>query len=255
MKKFNVEKEVNNIVDFIKKYYKDNNLGGAILGISGGKDSGVVAGLLVKALGKENVIGVTLPCHSKEEDRIDAKLVSDYYGIELINFDITSTFDAFKDELKNLGTFTDEEVKNSDINLKPRLRMSTLYYLAALYSAIKGKTYLVAGTSNKCELYVGYFTKGGDSVHDISLIADYTVEEVIKIGEYLKVPDKVLYKTPNDGLSNLTDEDKLGVKYKDIATYMEDATLLDKDTREKIEKLHKNNLHKFNIPTYKKEEE
>lgn len=255
MKKFNVEKEVNNIVDFIKKYYKDNNLGGAILGISGGKDSGVVAGLLVKALGKENVIGVTLPCHSKEEDRIDAKLVSDYYGIELINFDITSTFDAFKDELKNLGTFTDEEVKNSDINLKPRLRMSTLYYLAALYSAIKGKTYLVAGTSNKCELYVGYFTKGGDSVHDISLIADYTVEEVIKIGEYLKVPNKVLYKTPNDGLSNLTDEDKLGVKYKDIATYMEDATLLDKDTREKIEKLHKNNLHKFNIPTYKKEEE
>lgn len=254
MKKFNVEKEVNNIVDFIKKYYKDNNLGGAILGISDGKDSGVVAGLLVKALGKENVIGVTLPCHSKEEDRIDAKLVSDFYGIELINFDITSTFDAFKDELKNLGTFTNEEVKNSDINLKPRLRMSTLYYLAALYSAIKGKTYLVAGTSNKCELYVGYFTKGGDSVHDISLIADYTVEEVIKIGEYLKVPGKVLYKTPNDGLSNLTDEDKLGVKYKDIATYMEDATLLDKDTREKIEKLHKNNLHKFNIPTYKKGE-
>ncbi len=254
MKKFNAELEVKNIVDFIKKYYKDNNLGGAILGISGGKDSGVVAGLLVKALGKENVIGVTLPCHSKEEDRTDAKLVSDYYGIELINFDITSTFDAFKDELKSLWTFTNEEIKNSDINLKPRLRMSTLYYLAALYSTLKGKTYLVAGTSNKCELYVGYFTKGGDSVHDISLIADYTVEEVIKLGEYLKVPEKVLYKTPNDGLSNLTDEDKLGVKYKDIATYMEDATLLDKDTREKIEKLHKNNLHKFNIPTYKRGE-
>ena len=254
MKKFNAELEVNNIVDFIKKYYKDNNLGGAILGISGGKDSGVVAALLVKALGKENVIGVTLPCHSKEEDRIDAKLISDYYGIELINFDITSTFDAFKDELKSLGTFANEEVKNSDINLKPRLRMSTLYYLAALYSALKGKTYLVAGTSNKCELYVGYFTKGGDSVHDISLIADYTVEEVIKLGEYLKVPEKVLYKTPNDGLSNLTDEDKLGVKYKDLATYMEDSTLLDKDTGEKIEKLHKNNLHKFNIPTYKKGE-
>lgn len=254
MKKFNAELEVNNIVDFIKKYYKDNNLGGAILGISGGKDSGVVAGLLVKALGKENVIGVTLPCHSKEEDREDAKLVSDYYGIELINFDITSTFDAFKDELKSLGTFTNEEVKNSDINLKPRLRMSTLYYLAALYSMVKGKTYLVAGTSNKCELYVGYFTKGGDSVHDISLIADYTVEEVIKLGEYLKVPEKVLYKTPNDGLSNLIDEDKLGVKYKDIATHMKDATLLDKDTREKIEKLHKNNLHKFNIPTYKRGE-
>ena len=252
MKKFNAEKEVKNIVKFVREYYKKNNLGGAILGISGGKDSGVVAGLLVEALGKENVIGITLPCHSKEEDRIDAKLVSDYYGIELINFDITSTFDAFKDELKNLGTFTNDEVKNSDINLKPRLRMSTLYYLAALYSMVRGKTYIVAGTSNKCELYVGYFTKGGDSVHDISLLADYTVEEVIKLGEYLKVPDKVLYKTPNDGLSNLTDEDKLGVKYNDIATYLENKDLLDKEIREKIEKLHKNNLHKFNIPTYKK---
>ena len=254
MKKFNAEKEVKNIVKFVREYYKKNNLGGAILGISGGKDSGVVAGLLVEALGKENVIGITLPCHSKEEDRIDAKLVSDYYGIELINFDITSTFDAFKDELKNLGTFTNDEVKNSDINLKPRLRMSTLYYLAALYSMVRGKTYIVAGTSNKCELYVGYFTKGGDSVHDISLLADYTVEEVIKLGEYLKVPDKVLYKTPNDGLSNLTDEDKLGVKYNDIATYLENKDLLDKEIREKIEKLHKNNLHKFNIPTYKKGE-
>ena len=254
MKKFNAEKEVKNIVKFVREYYKKNNLGGAILGISGGKDSGVVVGLLVEALGKENVIGITLPCHSKEEDRIDAKLVSDYYGIELINFDITSTFDVFKDELKNLGTFTNDEVKNSDINLKPRLRMSTLYYLAALYSMVRGKTYIVAGTSNKCELYVGYFTKGGDSVHDISLLADYTVEEVIKIGEYLKVPDKVLYKTPNDGLSNLTDEDKLGVKYNDIATYLENKDLLDKEIREKIEKLHKNNLHKFNIPTYKKGE-
>ena len=254
MKKFNAEKEVKNIVKFVREYYKKNNLGGAILGISGGKDSGVVAGLLVEALGKENVIGITLPCHSKEEDRIDAKLVSDYYGIELINFDITSTFDAFKDELKNLGTFTNDEVKNSDINLIPRLRMSTLYYLAALYSMVRGKTYIVAGTSNKCELYVGYFTKGGDSVHDISLLADYTVEEVIKLGEYLKVPDKVLYKTPNDGLSNLTDEDKLGVKYNDIATYLENKDLLDKEIREKIEKLHKNNLHKFNIPTYKKGE-
>ena len=249
---FNAKEEVKNIISFVKDYYNKNNLGGAILGISGGKDSAVVAALLVEALGKENVIGITLPCHSKEEDKIDAKLVSDYYGFELLNFDITNTFDAFKDELNNLGTFTNEDVKNSDINLKPRLRMSTLYYLAALYSMVRGKTYIVAGTSNKCELYVGYFTKGGDSVHDISLLAGYTVDEVIKIGEYLKVPEKVLYKTPNDGLSNQTDEDKLGVKYKDIATYLEDKKLLDKKTISKIEKLHKNNLHKFNIPTYRK---
>jgi len=254
MKNFNAEKETKKVIEFIRNYYKENNLGGAILGISGGKDSGVVAGLLVEALGKDNVIGVTLPCHSKDEDRIDAKLVSDYYGFKLINFDITNTFDAFKDELKNLGDFNEDELKNSDINIKPRLRMATLYYLAALYSAINNKTYLVAGTSNKCELFVGYFTKGGDNVHDISTIADFTVEEVIKIGEYLKVPDKVLYKKPNDGLSNQTDEDKLGVTYKDIAKYMNNEDL-DEEVRLKIEKLHNNNRHKFNIPTYRRDEE
>lgn len=249
---FNVKEETKKVIEFIRNYYKENNLEGVILGISGGKDSAVVAALFVEALGKENVLGVTLPCHSKKEDAIDAKLVSDYYGFDLINFDITGTFDAFKNELKNLGEFTLEEVKNSDINLKPRLRMSTLYYLAALYSALKGKTYLVAGTSNKCELYVGYFTKGGDSVHDISPIADFTVDEVIEIGKYLNVPEKVLFKTPNDGLSNMTDEDKLGVKYKDIADFMEDANSVSEETRERIERLHKNNLHKFNIPTYRR---
>lgn len=254
MKEFNAERETKRIIDFIRKYYKDNNLGGVILGISGGKDSGVVAGLFVEALGKENVIGVTLPCHSKENDRIDAKLVSDYYGFELINFDLTNVFDSFKDELNNLGEFNEEETKNSDINLKPRLRMSTLYYLAALFSGVRNKTYLVAGTSNKCELYVGYFTKGGDSVHDIAVIADYTVEEVIKIGDYIKVPNKVLYKTPNDGLSNQTDEEKLGVPYSDVAQYMEDESKVDEEIRVKIRKLHNNNLHKFNIPTYRKED-
>ena len=130
--------------------------------------------------------------------------------------------------------------------------MATLYYLAALYSTLKGKTYLVAGTSNRCELFVGYFTKGGDSVHDISTIADFTVDEVIAIGEYLNVPEKVLYKKPNDGLSNQTDEEKLGVKYKDIASYMEDPNLVEKEVGEKIKILHNNNKHKFNIPTYRR---
>jgi len=252
MKEFNVEYETNNIINFIRNYYKENNLGGVILGISGGKDSGVVSALFTKALGKENVIGVTMPCHSKDEDKIDAKLVSDYYGFELINFDITSTFDTFKAELTNLGEFNDLETKNSDINLKPRLRMSTLYYLAALFSAIRNKTYLVAGTSNKCELFVGYFTKGGDNVHDISVIADFTVDEVIKIGEYLKVPERVLYKKPNDGLSNMSDEDKLGVKYSEIADFMNDENSVDNNVGAKIKRLHKNNQHKFNIPTYRR---
>lgn len=251
MKEFDALKETQNVIEFIRDYYQKNNLGGAIVGISGGKDSAVVAGLMVESLGKENVIGVTLPCHSKEEDKIDAKLISDFYGFNLINFDLTNIFDNFKSELKKLGDFTNEELKNSDINLKPRLRMASLYYLAALYSTLNKKTYLVAGTSNKCELYVGYFTKGGDSVYDIAPISDFTVEEVIKIGEVLKVPTKVLYKKTNDGLSNQTDEEKLGVKYNEIASYILGEEI-DKGIAQKIKKLHDNNLHKFNIPTYRR---
>lgn len=252
--KFNVKKEKEKMIQFIRDYYQKNNLGGIIIGISGGKDSGVVAGLFVEALGKENVIGVTLPCHSKDSDENDAKLVSNYYGFPLYHFDLTSIFDGFKEELKNIGNFDIEETKDSDINLKPRLRMSTLYYLAALFSKVNGKTYLVAGTSNKCELYVGYFTKGGDSVHDISLLADLTVDEVIALGEVLNVPKEVLYKVPNDGLSNQTDEDKLGVTYQAIENYMEDKNSVSEKERIKIENLHQRNAHKFIVPTYKKEQ-
>ena len=143
--KFNAKKETERIIEFIRNYYKENNLGGVILGISGGKDSGVVAGLFSLALGSENVIGVTMPCHSRSEDKSDAKLVSDYYGFELINLDLTSTFDTFSKEVEKIDNFINEQKVNSEINLKPRLRMSTLYYLAALYSSVKGKPYLVAG--------------------------------------------------------------------------------------------------------------
>ncbi len=248
---FDAKKTTEEIVEFIRDYYKKNNLKGAVLGISGGKDSGVVAALLVKALDSENVIGLTLPCHSKDKDANLAKKVSDYYGFKLLNIDLTSAFDIFRKEVLKLGDFTDAELKNSDINLKPRLRMSACYFMAALMSAVNGGGYLVAGTSNKCELYVGYFTKGGDSVHDIAPIADLTVEEVIKVGEYLDVPEEVLYRTPDDGLSGQTDEEKLGVTYKDIATYM-DGGELPEEVSNKIKILHNSNLHKFSIPTYRK---
>ena len=246
---FNAKEQVDKIVDFINNYYKENNLGGVVIGISGGKDSGVVAGLFTKALGAENVLGVTLPCHSKEEDKEDAKLVSDFYGFRLVNLDLTESFDAFKKQINILGDFSNDKLLNSDINIKPRMRMMSLYYMAALESALQGKTYIVAGTGNKCEEYVGYFTKGGDSVSDIKVISDLTVSEVIKIGEELQVPEKVLYKAPNDGLSNQTDEDKLGVKYSDIEKYMNNEEL-EEDIKLRIEKLHKNAHHKFNIPTY-----
>ena len=251
MKKFNVKKEVDGITKFIKDYYEKNNLKGVVLGISGGKDSAVVAALFARAIGSENVLGVTLPCHSVETDKSDAHLVADKYGFELLNIDLTNVYDEFKNEIYKLGNFSDKELKNSDINIKPRFRMASVYYLAALYSELKGGTYIVAGTGNLCELYVGYFTKGGDSTFDIGVLNNYTVDEVIKIGEYLEVPDQVIHKAPSDGLSGQTDEDKLGVKYKDIASYIEGEEL-EEEVKIKIEKKKKNSLHKFNIPVYKR---
>ena len=252
---FDAKKEVNRIVTFIRKYYQENNLGGVVLGISGGKDSAVVAALMVKALGSENVVGLTLPCHSNDNDKNDAKIISDYYGFKMYNIDLTNVFDTFKDEIyNNIGEFSDKELENSDINLKPRFRMASLYYMSALLSAINGKTYLVAGTSNRCELYVGYFTKGGDSVSDITPISDYTVSEVIAIGEELGVPYEVLYKTPSDGLSNLSDEDKLGVTYKDIETVINGGTI-SRESKEKIKKLHDGSRHKFNTPICKRDKD
>ena len=249
---FNPENETNKIVEFIRDYYKKNNLKGVVLGISGGKDSAVVAALFAKAIGAENVLGVTLPCHSESTDRTDAIKVAEKYGFELINLDLTPCFDNFINEIAKLGNFTEEELKDSNINLKPRLRMSSVYYLAQLYSKIKGGVYIVAGTSNLCELFVGYFTKGGDSTYDIGTINNYTVEEVIKIGEYLEVPDEIIHKIPSDGLSNMSDEEKLGVKYKDIASYIKNEAV-DSEVAAKIEKLHRNNEHKFNIPVYKRD--
>ena len=243
-------KETERIVEFVRDYYRKNNLKGAVLGISGGKDSGVVAGIMCKALGPENVVGLTLPCHSKEADAADAKLVAEKFGFELLNIDLTNVFDAFRTEALKLGDFTDEELKNSDINLKPRLRMASVYYMAALLSATRGGTYIVPGTSNACELYVGYFTKGGDSVYDIAPIYSLTVDEVIKVGEVLGVPEKVLYRTPDDGISGLSDEDKLGVKYADIGKVIRGEEV-DENEKEKIEVLHKKAAHKFNIPVYR----
>ena len=253
--KFDSKKETENIVKFIKEYYRKNNLGGAVIGVSGGKDSGVVMALLVEALGKENVIGLTLPCHSIKEDKDLAHVVANYYGIKLYNLDLTSAFDSFtKAVIDGYGCVEEELLVDSNINLKPRLRTASLYYYAAMLSKITGKPYLVAGTSNKCELYVGYFTKGGDNVHDIATIADFTVSEVIKIGEYLNVPHEVLYRTPSDGLSSMSDEEKLGVKYKEIEQYFENRDKVSVEAREKIEKLHNSSRHKFNIPTYRRED-
>ena len=246
---FDKEKVANEIIEFIRNYYKENNLKGAVIGISGGKDSGVVAGLFSKAIGPENIIGVTMPCESKAQDREDAKLVAEKFGFELVNVDLTDTYHTYKNEIYKICD-DEEKMVDANINLKPKFRMSTLYFLAAMYSKIKGGTYIVPGTGNKSELFVGYFTKGGDSVSDISVLGDLTVSEVIKVGEVVGVPEEVLYKKPSDGLSEKSDEDKLGVTYDAIEKYI-NGIKQDEEIEEKIKKLHNNTRHKFNLPTYR----
>ena len=251
---FNVKKITNEIIEFIKNYYKENNLKGAVIGISGGKDSAVVAGLFVKALGKENVVGLWMPCHSKEDDKQHAIVLSNHFGFELKEYDLTKTYDDYVRIFKQLNNANDNELIDANINIKPKLRTATLYYYASYLSKKNKGTYIVPGTSNKCEIYVGYFTKGGDNISDIQVLADLTVDEVIKIGEEIGVPYDIVHKTPDDGLSGKTDEEKLGVKYIEIKDVIETGGKnIDKIAKEKINLLHKNNIHKFITPTYKKQ--
>lgn len=248
MNNFDVKQQTENIIRFIQKYYKDNNLGGAVLGISGGKDSAVVAGLMVKAIGAENVYGLWLPCYSSEEDKKLSIKVCEHLGIKYFERDLTQAYESIA--LIN-DPLTGGEFKDANINLKPRLRMATVYYYAAMLSQVTGKPFIVPGTSNACELYVGYFTKGGDSVCDIKPIADLTVDEVIAVGDYLGLPYEIVHKTPDDGLSGMSDEEKLGVKYSDIAKVIKgDLDGLSVATVEKIQKMHAGCQHKFVTATY-----
>lgn len=240
----NSKKLKDDIVSFIRDYYTTNNVKGAVLGVSGGKDSAVALALMVEAIGKENVVGVSMPCHSVVEDKSLADRLCEYYGVEIYNVDLTEPFDSIESAVKCGFGDNNSYIKDSSINLKPRLRMSTLYYVAAMLSKKRGGLYLVVGTSNKCELYVGYFTKGGDSVYDIAPLCDLTVEEVIAVGEELGVPGEVLYRVPSDGLSGMSDEEKLGVKYSDIAKVI-NGEEVDIDIANKIDRLHRCASHKF----------
>ena len=247
-----VKKTTEEIIEFIRKYYKENNLKGAVIGISGGKDSAVVAGLFARAIGPENIQGLWMPCHSKENDKKNAYLVANRFGFDIKEVDLTSTYDNYVKQIKNIyPDIKDENLIDANINIKPRLRTATLYYNAAMLSSVKGGTYIVPGTSNACELYVGYFTKGGDNVSDIMVLGDLSVKEVIEVGKYIGVPDQVVNKAPDDGLSGVTDEEKLGVKYDDIekvikGEYVEDII------KQKVMKLHNLNQHKFATVMYRK---
>ena len=257
---FDVETVTGKIIEDIRKYYIDNHAKGAVIGISGGKDSAVVASLLVKALGKDNVEAFWLPIHSSDDDMEDAKLVCQSLGIKLHIHNLTDTYEKIVSDVKENNFIDDANLlTDANINIKPRLRMNILYYYAAFYTALNNGLYLVCGTSNKSELYVGYFTKGGDNVCDIAPIKHLYVDEVIHVGDYLgMVPSRIIHKIPDDGLSGMSDEEKLGFSYEDVKkvsqeeeTGIKDESLDDK-VRNKIINKHHANLHKFSVPTFRR---
>ncbi len=183
-----------------------------------------------------------MPCNSNIKDLEDAKLVSKTFGVKFLEIDLTDIYGSLEDNIN--GVLTKELSKESKINIKPRLRMTTLYAIAQTYN------YIVMGTGNLCEIMVGYTTKWGDSASDLNPIANFTVEEVIKIGELLGVPDVVIKKQPSDGLSGKSDEEKMGILYKEIAEYIETGKTT-QPSMNKIEKMYIKSKHKREkIPTY-----
>lgn len=199
--------------------------------------------MAVKALGKERVVAVSMPCNSVPSDFDDAKLVADAFGVKFIKIDLTQTYLELEREI---NSNLDKNLCNeSKINIKPRLRMTSLYAIAQTLG------YLVIGTGNLCESMVGYTTKWGDSACDFNPIGNFTVDEVLTIGKYLKVPEKILKKAPNDGLGGLTDEEKMGIKYSQIADMIETGDT-EKEAKEEIIKRFNASKHKREaIPVYR----
>ncbi len=233
----NPEETKNAIVAWIKEYFKTNGAGfSAVVGISGGKDSTVVAALCKEALGADRVIGVLMP-DGKQADIQDSIDIVHHLGIKHYTVDISAATNA----LKNTLSADFELSKNTLINLPPRIRMTTLYAIA---QSVEGGAFVV-NTCNASEDYVGYSTKFGDSAGDFSPLTNFLVHEVRQIGACLDIPSKFVQKTPTDGLSGMSDEEKLGFTYDELDNYILTDVLEDKDKKNKIDRLHKINLHKI----------
>jgi NAD+ synthase len=236
-KNFNAEKTCKAIINWIRDYFKAQPFTkGAVIGISGGKDSTVTAKLLVEALGKERVFGVLMP-NGEQKDIADSLRVVDILGI---NYKTVNIEKAYKGILDGIG----EEALSMDakINIAPRLRMTTLYAIGTSLH------YRVCGTGNKSEGFVGYTTKWGDNAFDFNPIGDLTTEEVVAIGDYLGLPYELTHKIPSDGLSGQSDEEKLGFTYRQLNDYIENGSSGDTEIDEKIKLKHEYNKHKRILP-------
>jgi NAD+ synthase len=236
-KNFNATKECENIINWIKEYFKAQpSAKGAVIGISGGKDSTTVAKLLVEALGKKRVFGVLMP-NGEQKDIADSLRVVDILGINHKIINIQKAYDGLLEGLQENSLSADAKV-----NIPPRLRMTTVYAIGA------SMHYRVCGTGNKSEGFVGYTTKWGDNAYDFNPIGDLTTEEVMAIGDCLGLPYELVHKTPNDGLSGQSDEEKLGFTYQQINAYIENGSCGDEEIDEKIKVKHEYNIHKGNLP-------
>ena len=234
---FDAKKVKNDVVNWIREFFEANGKDSpAVLGISGGKDSSVVAALCVEAVGKDRVVGVLMPCG--EQSDIDmAKLLVEHLDIKHYIINIKDAVDG----VKNAMPEGFELSKQSLINLPPRIRMSTVY---AVSQSLNGR---VANTCNLSEDWVGYSTRYGDSVGDFSPLSKLTVNEVKAIGRELGLPEVLIEKVPSDGLTGKTDEDNLGFTYAVLDRYIRTGEIDDEKTKELIDRRHKANLFKLEL--------
>ena len=249
---FNVEKVTKEIIDWIRCWFIENGDGcNAVIGISGGKDSTIVAKLCVEALGADRVIGVMMPC-GVQKDISDSIRVCEYLGIKNYTINIEESVNA---TLKQMEDADIEITNQTRVNLPPRIRMSTLY---AVSQSHNGR---VSNNCNLSENICGFSTRFGDDAGDFSPLSNLTTIEIIQIGEFLGLPYDLVHKVPMDGLNvnknneYITDEDILGVKYSDIHMYAREPYKLkitNPSIFEKIQQKEISNAFKLKpIPAYK----
>lgn len=240
MDKFNAKEVKDQVVQWIRDWFEVNGPGcNAVLGVSGGKDSSIVAALCVEALGKDRVIGVTMP-NGVQKDISDSMRIIKHLGIRHCNVNIGDTYQTLMAAVKEQLATLDAEVSNQTvINMPPRLRMTTVY---AVSQSMNGR---VANTCNLSEDWVGYSTRYGDAAGDFAPLGGLTVAEVLQIGIELGVPVDLVKKTPSDGLCGKSDEDNLGFTYATLDHYIRTGVCEDPETKALIDRKHVANLFKL----------